>query len=84
MKLPSRIRQLTRTAFGLRGSESIAPADLHAFATREDVLVLAIGNLSAGALDDRLPGEQRGTSLANLAASVANVPKDRLIVTYCG
>jgi hypothetical protein len=84
MKLPSRLRQLTRTAIGLRRSESITPEELQALVTREDVLVLSVGMLSNGGIDDRLPGEQRGASLTNLAAAVENVPKTRAVVTHCG
>ncbi len=84
MKFPPRLRQLTRTALGLGTSTSITPEALHDLAEREDVLVLSVGIVSAGAIDARLPGEQRGTSLANLAAAVGGVPKDRPIVTHCG
>jgi hypothetical protein len=84
MKLPGRLRQLTRSAIGLRKSEGITPDALQALAAREPVLVLSVGMLSAGAIDDRLPGEQRGVSLAGLAAAVADVPKTRSIVTHCG
>lgn len=84
MKLPGRLRQLTRTAIGLRESEAISPAALQASAAREDVLVLSVGMVSNGAIDGRLPGEQRGASLTNLARVVAGVPRERLIVTHCG
>ena len=84
MKLPPRIRQLTRSAIGLRKSESITPAELQSLAAREPVLVLSVGILGDGAPDPRLPGEQRGTSLARLASAVADVPKERSIVTHCG
>ena len=84
MKLPAAIRQLTRTAIGLRKSEGISPEELQALAARENVLVLSVGMLSKGGIDDRLPGEQRAVTLANLAASVANEPRDRPIVTHCG
>jgi predicted dinucleotide-utilizing enzyme len=84
MKLPSAIRQLTRTAIGLRKSEAITPVELQALAAREDVLVLSVGMLSNGGKDDRLPGEQREASLSNLAHAVAGVPKTRAIVTHCG
>jgi len=84
MKLPAAIRQLTRTAIGLRKSEAISPEELQALAARENVLVLSVGMLSNGGVDERLPGEQRAVSLTNLAASVANEPKDRPIVTHCG
>ena len=84
MKLPSRIRQLTRTAIGLRKSEPITPEALHALAAREEVLVLSVGMLSNGGMDDRLPGEQRAASLTNLAAAVEGVPKTRAVVTHCG
>lgn len=84
MKLPGRLRQLTRTAIGLRKSEAISPEDLQTSAAREDVLVLSVGIVSNGAIDKRLPGEQRGASLTNLASVVAGVPKERLIVTHCG
>jgi hypothetical protein len=83
MKLPSRVRSLARTAIGLRKSEGISPADLQALAAREDVLVLSVGMLSNGSGDDRLPGEQRAASLANLADAVAGVPKTRAVVTHC-
>lgn len=84
MKLPSTIRQLTRTAIGLRKSEAITPVELQALAAREDVLVLSVGMLSNGGIDDRLPGEQRATSLAKLADAVAGVPRTRAVVTHCG
>lgn len=84
MKLPGRIRQLTRTAMGLRKSEAITPEALHALAAREDVLVLSVGMLSNGGVDARLPGEQRAASLASLAAAVEGVPKTRAVVTHCG
>jgi len=84
MKLPAKLRQITRTAIGLRKSASISPAELQAAAAREDVLVLAVGMVSNGALDERLPGEQRGASLTNLAEICAGVPRDRLIVAHCG
>ena len=84
MKLPGRIRSLTRTAIGLRKSEAISPEDLHALAAREEVLVLSVGMLSNGGVDERLPGEQRATSLTNLASAVEGVPKTRAIVTHCG
>jgi predicted dinucleotide-utilizing enzyme len=84
MKLPGRIRQLTRTALGLRKSEGISPEELQALVAREDVLVLSVGMLSNGGIDDRLPGEQRAASLANLAAAVEGVPKTRAVVTHCG
>ena len=84
MKLPAAVRQLTRTAIGLRKSEGISPEELQALAARENVLVLSVGMVSNGGIDERLPGEQRAASLTNLAASVANEPKDRLIVTHCG
>ena len=85
MKLPGRLRQITRAAIGLRKSEAISPEALQAAVSRgEDVLVLSVGMVSAGALDDRLPGEQRGASLTNLASVMAGVPKERLIVTHCG
>lgn len=84
MKFPNRLRKLARTAIGLRRSEAITPEDLHVLAAREDVLVLSVGILSNGPIDARLPGEQRGVSLVNLAAAVTAVPKDRSIVTHCG
>jgi predicted dinucleotide-utilizing enzyme len=84
MKFPSQLRRLTRTAIGLRKSEAISPEELHALAAREDVLVLSVGILGDGVIDDRLPGEQRGTSLGGLATAVVNVPKHRAIVTHCG
>jgi hypothetical protein len=84
MKLPSRLRQLTRTAIGLRKSEGISPEELQALVTRENVLVLSVGMLSNGGIDDRLPGEQRGASLTNLAVAVEGVPKTRAVVTHCG
>lgn len=84
MKLPGRIRQLTRTAIGLRKSEALSPAELRAAAAREDVLVLSVGMVSNGSIDERLPGEQRGASLTNLTSVVAGIPRERLIVTHCG
>lgn len=85
MKLPGRLRQLTRTAIGLRKSEALTPEGLQAAVARgEDVLVLSVGMVSNGAIDGRLPGEQRGASLTNLARVVAGVPRERLIVTHCG
>jgi predicted dinucleotide-utilizing enzyme len=84
MKLPSSVRKITRLGLGLRKSEGISPTELQALAAREDVLVLSVGMLSNGGIDERLPGEQRTTSLANLAATVAGVSKARSIVTHCG
>ena len=81
MKLPSRIRQLARTAIGLRKSPSISPEALQAL---PDVLVLSVGSVRPGPIDERLPGEQRGVSLVGLAEAVADVPKTRPIVTHCG
>ena len=80
MKLPARIRQLTRTAIGLQRSEAITPAELQAAAAREAVLVVTLGRAS----DPRLPGEQRTASLGNVAQICAGVPRDRLIVAHCG
>jgi hypothetical protein len=84
VKLPASLRQLTRTTIGLRGAASITPTALHELAAREDVLVLAIGIMTRGTLDARLPGEQRTASLAALHAAVEGVPKQRAIVTHCG
>jgi len=84
MKFPSRMRQLTRRAIGLGKSTSISPEELQTLAAREDVLVLSVGMVRDGAIDDRLPGEQRGVSLTNLVSMVEAVPKDRPIVTHCG
>lgn len=79
MKLPSSIRKLAQRATGTGKSEAISPVELAAAAKREDVLVLAIGEL-----DDRLPGEQRRATVANLAEICAGVSRDRLIVAHCG
>lgn len=84
MKLPTRLRQLTRTAMGLRKSEPITPDELQALAAREEVLVVSVGVLSNGGIDERLPGEQRSASLGNLETVLADVPKHRSIVTHCG
>lgn len=84
MKLPGRIRQLTRTALGLRKSEAITPAELQTLVSREEVIVVSVGIMSNGAADERLPGVQRSASLGNLAAVLADVPKHRAIVTHCG
>ncbi len=84
LKLPTRVRQITRATIGLRGAASIDPEALQTLAGSQRVLLLGIGNVSAGATDPRLPGEQRAASLFGLAAAVADVPKDRVIVTHCG
>ncbi|MDQ3367164.1 MAG: hypothetical protein M3680_17210 [Myxococcota bacterium] len=84
MKLPARLRQLTRATLGLRGVASISPSALHQLAATEDVLVLSVGVVARGAIDERLPGEQRTASLTALAAAVADVPRGRAIVTHCG
>jgi hypothetical protein len=79
MKAPARLRQFARIAIGAGKSESIKPEELQQLAAREDVLVLAFGPI-----DDRLPGEQRSTSMSNLERDVAGVSKTRPIVTHCG
>jgi hypothetical protein len=79
MKLPSSIRKLAQRASGAGKSVGISPQALQAAAKRESVLVL-----SFGALDDRLPGEQRTATFANLAKICAGVSRDRLIVAHCG
>lgn len=79
MKLPSSVRKLAQRVTGTGASESISPQALEAAVAREDVLVLAIGGV-----DDRLPGEQRSATMANLADVCAGVPRERLIVTHCG
>lgn len=84
LKLPSRVRQLTRATIGLRGAESIDPEALQTLAASQPVLLIGIGNMTAGVTDPRLPGEQRTASLLGLAAAVADIPKDRVIVTHCG
>lgn len=84
MKLPGRLRQLARTAIGLRKSEPITPSELQALAAREEVVVLSVGMMSNGPVDERLPGVQRSASLSNLATVLADVPKHRAIVTHCG
>ncbi|MBA3820912.1 MAG: hypothetical protein H0X17_18645, partial [Deltaproteobacteria bacterium] len=63
MKVPARLRQLTRATIGLRGVASISPTALHQLAATEDVLVLGIGVVARGTIDARLPGEQRTASL---------------------
>ncbi len=84
LKLPTRVRHLTRATIGLRGAESIDPEELQTLAASQRVLLIGIGNVSAGTTDARHPGEQRTASLLGLAAAVADVPKDRVIVTHCG
>jgi hypothetical protein len=79
MKLPSSIRKLAQRATGAGKSVGISPRELEIAAKREDVLVLSFGDI-----DDRLPGEQRSATLANLAEICAGVSRARLIVTHCG
>lgn len=79
MKLPSFVRKIAHRAGGTGRSPRISPTDLAAAAQREDVLVLAFGEV-----DDRLPGEQRVANVADLAAICAGVSRERLIVTHCG
>ena len=84
MKLPTAVRQVTRTMIGVRAAEPIGPAQLQALARREDVVVVAVGMLAAGHIHAALPGEQRAASLASLATVLADVPHDRAIVLHCG
>jgi hypothetical protein len=84
MKIPARLRQLTRRTLGMGAAESLDPEGLHELAAREPVIVVGIGLVRPGAIDARLPGEQRTASLVNLSSVLADVPKDRPIVLHCG
>ena len=63
---------------------AMAPMELQALAVREPVVVVAVGVISAGAIDPGLPGEQRTASLRTLVDVVSDVPRERAIVLHCG
>ena len=84
MKLPSAARKLTRRTMGMGRATAIAPEALRELSEREDVLVIGVGMMRDGAIDERLPGEQRTASLISLASVVDGVAHDRPIVLHCG
>ena len=84
MKLPLSARKLTRRAIGLGAARPITPTELHALVAREEVIVVGVGIISAGALDPRLPGIQRAASLLSLRSALADVPRQQAIVLHCG
>lgn len=81
MKLPAAVRDLSRRALGMGRAEAIAPDQLAALV---DPVVVGVGIVRDGAIDPRLPGEQRTASLVTVARVVADVPKQRPIVLHCG
>ena len=83
-KLPPRARQLTRKTFGMGEARSIAGIALQALAASERVIVIGVGNVTAGGFDRRLPGEQRTASMLTLASVVADLSREQPIVTHCG
>jgi hypothetical protein len=84
VKLPAGARRLARRTIGIGRAEPISPTALHVLASRDDVVVIGVGILGAGAIDPRLPGEQRTASLASLPSVVADLPRERAIVLHCG
>lgn len=84
MKLPGIARRLTRRAIGLGAAHPITPAELHALAAAEPVVVIGVGIVTAGALDSRLPGQQRAESLLSLRSAVADIGRQQAIVLHCG
>jgi len=84
MKLPAGARRLARASIGIGRARSITPTALHDLAAREAVVVIGVGIVGSGAIDPRLPGQQRAASLRSLAGVVADLPRQRAIVLHCG
>lgn len=84
MKLPSMFRDLGRRATGSGRAASISPEALRELAEQEDVVVIGVGLVRAGARDARLPGAQRAASLLDLASVVGDLPRQQAIVLHCG
>ena len=84
MKLPAGARRLARRSIGMGRAQPISPTALHDLASHDDVVVIGVGIVGPGAIDPRLPGEQRTASLSSLANVVADLPRERAIVLHCG
>src|SRR5262245_60499845 len=83
-KLPAGARRLARRSIGIGRAQPISATALHELASRDDVVVIGVGMLGPGAIDPRLPGEQRTASLSSLPSVVADLARDRVIVLHCG
>jgi len=83
-KLPPSVLKLTRQAISMGSANSISPETLQIMAHEERVVVIGLGLVQRGPLDDRLPGEQRAASLLSLKDTVADLPRQQAIVLHCG